>query len=171
MDGAAAGAAVDAAVAAGLAGAALLVVGLAGAVRMLGGARRVREPFPLVGALGGADTLRADVRGGVSGLGLSVLGDSSRGGTLGSGTPRAVRFDGGPERLTGSAGGRERFSAGFCASASGGDTSRERTGALGAADFGAGGGLLGGGNGPRGADLVAGREGSGAAGGSMPATS
>lgn len=85
--------------------------GFTGAERMLGGARRVREPLPDVGALGGADTLRLVVRGGVSGLGLRVLGPSSRGGALGNGTPRPVRFDGGPERRAGKAGGRERSSA------------------------------------------------------------
>lgn len=71
----------------------------------------MREPLPDVGALGGADTLRLVVRGGVSGLGLRVFGPSSRGGALGNGTPRPVRFDGGPERRAGKAGGRERVSA------------------------------------------------------------
>lgn len=151
----------------GGAGVTALVVGLDGADKMLGGARRVREPLALVGALGGADTRRAEVRGGVRGFGLSVLGPSSRGGTLGKGTPRPVRFEGGPLRRGGSAGGRERVSASRGASTwEAGGAGREREGALGVAI-----GLLA-------ADGVAafgaepaGLDGSGTGGGSRPATS
>lgn len=161
--------------------------GLAGADNMLGGARRLRDPLALVGALGGAETRRADVFGGVSGFGLRVFGPSSRGGTLGSGTPRPVRFEGGPERRAGKAGGRDRASAARGASTAlasvieAGSAGRDRLGGLGAAPlggvtfggvtFGATEGLFGAGSGARGAELPAGRDGSGTGGGSSPATS
>lgn len=162
---------------------------------MLGGARRLREPVPLVGRLGGADTRRLDARGGVSGFGFSGLGASSRGGTLGNGTPRPVRLEA-PDRRAGSAGGRERASDGGAVTSTGdGGAGRERLGALGATANGDGGlvgvigllgavgplgdvemGRLGKGGGLLGADGAlgtepAGRDGSGTGGGSSPATS
>lgn len=75
---------------------------------MLGGARRTREPL-CDEMLGGAETRLLDVLGGVSGFGDRFTG-SSRGGTLGNGTPREVRL-GALDRRAGSAGGREGDSA------------------------------------------------------------
>lgn len=139
-----------------------VALGLAGAERILGGARRLREPLPVVGALGGAETRRLVVRGGVSGFGLSVFGPSSRGGALGNGTPRPVRFEGGPERRAGSAGGRERASAaGGAATAAGEESAAGPAGATTRAGAGAATGLEGGG----------GFDASTCDGGSRPATS
>ncbi len=163
-----------------LGGCALVAAGLAGAGRMLGGARLVREPLALVGALGGAETRRLVVRGGVSGFGFSVFGASSRGGTLGRGTPRPVRLEGGPERRCGRAGGRDRVSGARAASgavtadvlgAVGSERASDSTGAAATAVdglFGTGAGAAG--AGAFGAD-PAGRDGSGTGGGSSPATS